>query len=198
MYCEFIHLVCFVLAGTAGLKMKLAKQINHMMSRLADCCCFSPLFLLAFLLSFPSFLLKLQLSRHKGPCGLDQMFQAAHFPTLCLMEYSWATRHHSTAQTRDHLFIYFITPLPACIMHNNSSPYKSVLSPSRFSSAPSYHFQCFPFLDRINKHVLVCIHFVFLTFPYPALDFSVFLLSFSCLSLSVLLGRWVGREESVE
>lgn len=159
---------------------------------------FPPYFYWHFLPSFPSFLLKLQLSRHKGPCGLDQMFQAAHFPTLCLMEYSWATRHHSTAQTRDHLFIYFITPLPACIMHNNSSPYKSVLSPSRFSSAPSYHFQCFPFLDRINKHVLVCIHFVFLTFPYPALDFSVFLLSFSCLSLSVLLGRWVGREESVE
>lgn len=58
-----------------------------------------------------AFLLKLQLSRHEGPCGPDQMFQAAHFPTLCLMEYSWATRHHGTQQSntqtrRDGLFIY--------------------------------------------------------------------------------------------
>lgn len=96
---ELIHSVCFVLAGAAGLKIKLAKQINHMMRRLADCCCFFPPFiLLAFF--FPPSLLKLLLSRHKGPCGLDQMFQAAHFPTLCLMEYSWATRHCSTAPCR--------------------------------------------------------------------------------------------------
>ena len=98
---EFIHSVCFVLAGAAGLKIKLAKQINHMMRRLADCCFFSPLhFIGIFFPSFPPFLLKLQLSRHEGPCGPDQMFQAAHFPTLCLMEYSWATRHRSTAPRR--------------------------------------------------------------------------------------------------
>ena len=75
-----------------------------MMRRLADCCCFLFFFPLHFIgiffPSFPPFLLKLQLSRHKGPCGLDQMFQAAHFPTLCLMEYSWATRHRSTAPRR--------------------------------------------------------------------------------------------------
>lgn len=95
---EFVHWVCLVLAGAASLKIKLAKQINHMMRRLADCCCSPPLhFYWHF---FPPSLLKLQLSRHKGPCGLDQMFQAAHFPTLCLMEYSWATRHHSTAPCR--------------------------------------------------------------------------------------------------
>lgn len=109
---EFIHSVCFVLAGAAGLKIKLAKQINHMMCSLADCCCFFfSLHFIGIFPSFPPFLLKLQLSRHEGPCGPDQMFQAAHFPTLCLMEYSWATRHRSTAQhraaqTRDHLFIY--------------------------------------------------------------------------------------------
>lgn len=116
-----------------------------MMRRLADCCYFfSPFILLAFFPSFPSFLLKLQLSRHEGPCGLDQMFQAAHFPTLCLMEYSWATRHRSTAQhraaqTRDHLFIYFITLLPGCLMHNNSSTFKSIFSPSCFSQSHSPH-----------------------------------------------------------
>lgn len=118
LYSEFVRSVCFAWAGAAGLKIKLAKQINHMMRRLADCCCFSFVFFFFPLSSFywhispPSsaFLLKLQLSRHEGPCGSDQMFQAAHFPTLCLMEYSWATRHHSTqqsnTQTRDSLFIY--------------------------------------------------------------------------------------------
>lgn len=95
---SFIGFV-FVLAGAASLKIKLAKQINHMMRRLADCCC-SPPPLHFYWHFFPPSLLKLQLSRHKGPCGLDQMFQAAHFPTLCLMEYSWATRHRSTAPCR--------------------------------------------------------------------------------------------------
>lgn len=97
---EVIHCwVCFVLAGAASLKIKLAKQINHMMRRLADCCYSLPP-LHFYWHFFPPSLLKLQLSRHKGPCGLDQMFQAAHFPTLCLMEYSWATRHRSTAPCR--------------------------------------------------------------------------------------------------
>lgn len=53
---EVIHCwVCFVLAGAASLKIKLAKQINHMMRRLADCCCSPPpsSFLLAFFPSFP-------------------------------------------------------------------------------------------------------------------------------------------------
>lgn len=54
---EFIHSVCFALAGAAGLKIKLAKQINHMMRRLADCCCFfSPFILLAFFSLLSSFL----------------------------------------------------------------------------------------------------------------------------------------------
>lgn len=52
---EFVHWVCLVLAGAASLKIKLAKQINHMMRRLADCCCSPPppSFLLAFFPSFP-------------------------------------------------------------------------------------------------------------------------------------------------
>lgn len=52
---SFIGFV-FVLAGAASLKIKLAKQINHMMRRLADCCCSlppTPSFLLAFSPSFP-------------------------------------------------------------------------------------------------------------------------------------------------
>lgn len=54
---EFIHSVCFVLAGATGLKIKLAKQINHMMRRLADCCCFF-FFLPSFYWHFfPAFLL---------------------------------------------------------------------------------------------------------------------------------------------
>lgn len=104
---------------------------------------FFPLFIL---LAFsPPFLLKLQLSRHEGPCGPDQMFQAPHFPTLCLMEYSWATRHRSKAQqhtapTTDHLFIYFITLLPDCLMHNNNSTFnKSIFSPSCFPNSHSHH-----------------------------------------------------------
>lgn len=145
-FTDFIHSVCFVLAEAAGLKIKLAKQINHMMRRLADCCFFSPFILLAFFPSFSSFFLKLQLSRHEGPCGPDQMFQAAHFPTLCLMEYSWATRHRSTAPHRPettYLFIYFLTLLPGCLMHNNSSTCKSIFSPSCFSHSHSPH--PFPF-----------------------------------------------------
>lgn len=52
---EFVHWVCLVLAGAASLKIKLAQQINHMMQRLADCCCSfpPPSFLLAFFPSFP-------------------------------------------------------------------------------------------------------------------------------------------------
>ena len=136
---EIIHSLCFVLCGTADLKIKSAKQINHLMRRLADCCYFPPSYiLLAFQPSFPAFLLKLQLSRHEGPCGLDQMFQAAHFPTLCLMEYSWATRHHSTAKhhtdKRPFIYLFISSPCsPGCLMHN-SLPYMSIFLP--------YHIIC--------------------------------------------------------
>lgn len=136
LYSEFIHSVCFVQVRTGGLKIELAKQINHMMRRLADCLCFfPPSFYWHFSPPSPPFLLKLQLSRHEGPCGPDQMFQAAHFPTLCLMEYSWATRHHSTAKhhTDKRLFIYLFISSPcclACLMHNNNSLYKSIFSPN--------------------------------------------------------------------
>lgn len=51
---ECIHSVCVVLARAAGFKIKLAKQINHMMRRLADCCCFSFFFIGIFPL-LPSF-----------------------------------------------------------------------------------------------------------------------------------------------
>lgn len=109
----------FCTSWGAGLKIKLAKQINHMMHRLADCSIFfSPvLFYWHFSPPSPAFLLKLQLSRHEGPCGLDQMFQAAHFPTLCLMEYSWATRHHSTAKHHadKRQFTYLFISSPWCL-----------------------------------------------------------------------------------
>ena len=94
------------------------------MRRLADCCCFfffsSPFILLAFFPSFPPFFLKLQLSRHEGPCGPDQMFQAAaYFPTLCLMEYSWATRHRSTAPRRtDQRPLIYLFHHPAAWLSN--------------------------------------------------------------------------------
>lgn len=52
---EFIHSVCSVLAGAAGLKIKLAKQINHMMRRLADCCRFFPLHFIGIFSLHPSF-----------------------------------------------------------------------------------------------------------------------------------------------
>lgn len=155
---EFIsqYWLVFVRLRLPVLKIKLAKQINHMMRSPADCCCFPPpSFYWHFSPSIPNSppltppthlpisLLKLQLSRHKGPHGPDQMFQAAHFPTLCLMEYSWATRHRSTAQhraaqTRDHLFINFITPLRGWLRHNNGFGVQEdpltflLLSPSSF------------------------------------------------------------------
>lgn len=50
-----------------------------------------------------------------------------------------STAQHRAAQTRDHLFIYFITLLPGCLMHNNSSTYKSIFSPSCFSQSHSPH-----------------------------------------------------------
>lgn len=117
-------LVALYKVGTVGLKNKLAKQINHMMWEFADYCLFF-LFFSFFYWHFspPSsaFLLKLQLSRHEGPCGPDQMFQAAHFPTLCLMEYSWATRHHRTAEHHTdrglfiYLFIFLFTSSTFCL-----------------------------------------------------------------------------------
>lgn len=147
---------------------------------------FFPFILLAFFPSFPAFLLKLQLSRHKGPCGLDQMFQAAHFPTLCLMEYSWATRHRSTAQhraaqTRDHLFIYFITLLPGCLMHNNSSTYKGIFSPPYSSlSHPSQPFSFKVFLlIWIHKHTKLHICGCFDGSVFPLLSFTLLLIPLS-------------------
>lgn len=124
----FIPPVYFVLAETTGLRIKLAKQINHMMRSLLIAAFISTpppppsssFFYWHIFPSFPPFLLKLQLSRHEGPCGPDQMFQAAHFPTLCLMEYSWATRHrssaHSTAPrcTDQRPLIYLFISSPCC------------------------------------------------------------------------------------
>lgn len=142
-----------------------------------------PFLLLAFFPCFPPFFLKLQLSRHEGPCGPDQMFQAAHFPTLRLMEYSWATRHLGTAQhratrTRDHLFIYFITLLPGCLMHNNSSTCKSIFSPSCFSHSHSAHvyfsFHCNGSPGYVNIPYFIYGYFdSFLNSFYPAFDFSL-------------------------
>lgn len=52
-FTNWIHSSSFILCrlGPPVLKIKLAKQINHMMRSLADCCCFPPFILLAFFFS---------------------------------------------------------------------------------------------------------------------------------------------------
>lgn len=139
----------FVQAGAAGLKNQISKTNQPYDAQPCWLLLFSPLHFIGIFF-FPPSLLKLQLSRHKGPHGPDQMFQAAHFPTLSLMEYSWATRHRSTAQhraaqTRDHLFINFITLLLGWLRHNNSSAYKRIFSPFCFSQTTSSFPYCLPF-----------------------------------------------------
>lgn len=114
-----------------------------MMRRLADCCCFFlPSFYWHF---FPPFLLS------SWSCS----FLATRVPvdrTRCSRQHtsplsaSWnihgqpgTAAQHRAAQTRDHLFIYFITLLPGCLMHNNSSTCKSIFSPSCSSQSYSPH-----------------------------------------------------------
>lgn len=108
----------FVQAGAAGLKNQISKTNQPYDAQPCWLLLFSPLHFIGIFFFLPS-LLKLQLSRHKGPHGPDQMFQAAHFPTLCLMEYSWATRHRSTAQhsTAPHRpeTTYLLISSPCCL-----------------------------------------------------------------------------------
>lgn len=103
---------------------------------------------------------------------------------------------HSTAPHRPettYLFIYFITLLPGCLMHNNSSTYKSIFSPSCFCESLTtsfllysvpFHWHCSPGYINMPNSISVGILMdhspacpSFLPFFYPPLDFA---LSFSC------------------
>lgn len=105
---------------------------------------------------------------------------------------------HRAAQTRDHLFIYFITLLPGCLMHNNSSTYKSIFSPSCFSQSHSPH----PFslhsvsfigtVPLIHKHAKlhICGYF---DGSFPLLPFLLISISLSlALFLSLTFIRQMG------
>lgn len=136
----FIHSVCFVLAAAAGLKIKLAKQINHMMRRLADCCRFFPLRFIGIFPLLPFFPPEVaafspQGSLWTGPDvpGSTLPHSLPHGIFMGNQAPQHSTAQHRAAETRDHLFIYFITLLPGCLMHKNSWTYKSIFSPSCFS-----------------------------------------------------------------
>lgn len=149
---EFIHWVCFVLARAASLKIKLAKQINHMIRRLADCCCSFPPFIFIGIFSLlPSW-----------SCS----FLATRVPvdsTRCSRQHtsplsaSWnihgqpgTAAQHRAAQTRAPLFINFITLPPGFLMHNIWT--LRILCPVCFL-IQSFTTFLFLFLDRIHKQV---------------------------------------------
>lgn len=206
---EFIHSVCSVPAAAAGLKIKLAKQINHMMRSLADCCCFFPplhfIGIFSFLPSWSCSFLATRVPVDSTRCSRQ------HTSPLSA---SWnihgqpgtAAKHHA-AQTRDHLFINFISLLPGCLRHNNCSTYKRSFSPFCVCTA-SFFFCCVSVLWREIPPKINMLDFIYLWIIRCLSPPSLLFLCSPCVSFcappppphthTLLLGRWVGCEWSSE
>lgn len=113
---KFIHSVCFVLAGAAGLKIKLAKQINNMMCRLADCCCFSPFILLAFFPLLSSILPEVAAFSPRGSLWTGPDVPGSTLPHSLLHGIFMGNQapQHSTAPHRPETTYLFISS-PCCL-----------------------------------------------------------------------------------
>lgn len=114
-----------------------------MMCRFADCCCFFPFILLAFFPSFPpevaAFSPQGSLWTRPDVPGSTLPHSLPHGIFMGNQAPQHSTAQHRAAQTRDHLFINFITLLPGCLMQNNSSTYKRIFSPLCVSQTHSPH-----------------------------------------------------------
>lgn len=199
---EFIHSVCFALAGAAGLKIKLAKQINHMMRRLADCCCFFPpssywhFFLLpSFPPEFAAFSPRGSLWTGPDVPGSTLPHSLPHgiFMGNQALQLSTAPRH-TDQRPLIYLFHHPAAWLPNAQQQFNIQKYLLTFLFLSETLATSLFFQCF-FSWSFHWHsspwhafFLICWYFggsfPALPFFYPTLVFSLFLYFCCTLSLS--------------
>lgn len=136
----------FVQAGAAGLKNQISKTNQPYDAQPCWLLLFSPLHFIGIF--FPSFAPEVaafspQGSPWTGPDvpGSTLPHSLPHGIFMGNQAPQHSTAQYRAAQTRDHLFINFIALLLGWLRHNNSSAYKRIFSPFRFSQTTS----SFPF-----------------------------------------------------
>lgn len=157
------------------------------MRRLADCCCFSPSFYWHFFSLPPSVFSSWSCSFLTTSVPVDRtrcsrQHTSPLFASCNIHGQPGTAAQHRAAQTRDHLFIYFITLLPGCLMHNNSSTFDIIFSPLCFSVLFFFLIVFSPFI-HVYKQTLLHIDGFFRWTPSIYLPLTLLLTSLSLLLL---------------